>query len=431
MFATLLKRPIAGIWRREYRMFGVFLTRNPFYWTERPLVVFTERIHPFFADNDRYMSNPWKEIQQFGQSLWYDNMSRGFVSGGELQKMIRDLGLRGITSNPSIFEKAIANGHEYDGDIESCIRNGLSTTEIYDRLTTDDIRVAADALRSVYDETDAVDGYVSIEVDPRLASDTEGSLEAARRLWQTIDRPNVMIKIPGTPDGIPAVKALLTEGINVNITLLFGLENYEQVAKAYIEALNERKANGLPINRIASVASFFLSRVDTSVDALLQKHIEHDGAAGSKLEELLGKAAVANAKLAYEKYLEIFHGPEFAELAVAGARPQRCLWASVSTKNPKYSDVMYIEPLIGRDTVTTVPDDTIAAFGDHGTAADTLAQGFPEAHAVIERLKSLGIDTEKVAEELQVDGVRKFEDAFAALAANLDKKRQVIQEAMA
>jgi transaldolase len=377
------------------------------------------------------MSISWKQVEQFGQSLWYDNLGRSFITGGKIHDMIGELGLRGITSNPSIFEKSISGSDEYDEDIERSIRDGLSTYEIYERLTTDDVRSACDVLRPVFDRTGGVDGYVSIEVDPRLASKAQESIDAARRLWKTINRPNVMIKIPGTPECIPAIQQCLTEGININITLLFGIENYTNVAHAYLEALRERKKQGEDISQIASVASFFLSRVDTNVDAKLEAKIAAGNGAATGTANLLGKAAVANAKLAYEKYLKIFHGPEFANLKAVGARPQRCLWASVSTKNPKYSDTMYIDPLIGPETVTTVPDETIEAFSDHGKAANTLSSNTKEAHETIDQLRDIGIDTEQVAVELQIEGVKKFVDAFESLSKNLEKKRHAIEEAIA
>jgi transaldolase len=375
--------------------------------------------------------NPWKQIEQYGQSLWYDNLSRSFISGGKIAGMIEELGLKGITSNPSIFEKSITSSDEYDEDIQSCIKQGMSTNDIYDKLTTDDVRNAADVMRPVFDRTNGVDGYVSIEVDPDLAKKTQETIESARRLWKMVGRPNVMIKIPGTPEGIPAIRQCLSEGININITLLFGIENYTEVAHAFLDALRERKKRGEDITKIASVASFFLSRVDTNVDKKLETKIAAANGEGKEMQSLFGQAANANAKLAYERYLEIFHGAEFAELKAAGARPQRCLWASVSTKNPKYSDVLYIEPLIGPETVTTVPDETIEAFADHGKIANTLAEGMSEAHDVIDRLKRHGIDTEQVADELQVEGVKKFSDAFASLRQNLEKKRHAIEEAIA
>jgi len=375
--------------------------------------------------------NTWKQLEQYGQSLWYDNLSRSFISGGKIARMIDELGLKGITSNPSIFEKSITSSDEYDEDIQSCVREGMATNELYDRLTTDDVRNAADVMRPVFDRTQGIDGYVSLEVDPDLANDTKGTIESARRLWKIVDRPNLMIKIPGTEAGIPAIRQCLSEGININITLLFGIGNYTDVAHAYIDALKERKQRGEDVTKIASVASFFLSRVDTNVDKKLEGLMASANGDSKELQSLMGKAANANAKLAYERYLEIFRGPEFADLQAAGARPQRCLWASVSTKNPKYSDVLYIEPLIGPETVTTVPDETIEAFADHGTAANTLAQGFDEAHNVIDRLKHYGIDTEQVAEELQIDGVKKFSDAFATLRQNLERKRHTIEEAIA
>jgi transaldolase/glucose-6-phosphate isomerase len=283
-------------------------------------------------------------------------------------------------------------------------------------------------MRPVFDRTNGEDGYVSIEVDPRIARRADVTIAAARRLWKTVDRPNVMIKIPGTSECIPAIRTCLTEGININITLLFGIENYTEVAHAYLDSLRARREQGQDITRLASVASFFLSRVDTNVDKKLETKIAAMNGEGHKLKGLLGTAAVANAKLAYERYLEIFHGEPFANFAAAGARPQRCLWASVSTKNPKYSDVMYIEPLIGPETVSTVPDETIEAFEKHGKVANTLAEGMSEAHETIERLLKLGVDTERVADELQVEGVRKFADSFDALAQNLEKKRAQVEE---
>ena len=373
------------------------------------------------------MPNLWKEVERLGQSLWYDNLGRSVISNGTIARMIEELGLRGITSNPSIFEKSINGSDEYDADIEAAIRDGLTTPQIYERLTTDDVRNAADVMRPVFDRTNGVDGYVSIEVEPRLANNTAETIEAARRLWKTVNRPNIMIKIPGTPEGIPASRQCLSEGININITLLFGIDSYTQVAHAYLDALRERKKRGEDISRIASVASFFLSRVDTNVDQKLGTKIAASNGNAGTITPLLGKAAIANAKLAYERYLEIFHGMEFADLHAVGAHPQRCLWASVSTKNPRYSDVMYIEPLIGPDTVSTVPDETIEAFSDHGKAADTLAIGTPEAHETIKQLRKLGINTEIVASELQIEGVKKFVDAFTSLANNLDKKRHAIE----
>jgi transaldolase len=373
------------------------------------------------------MSNAWKEVERLGQSLWYDNLGRSFISSGKIAGMIESLGLRGITSNPSIFEKSINGSDEYDADIETAIRDGLTTSEIYERLTTDDVRSAADVMRPVFDRTNGEDGYVSIEVEPKLANKTGETIEAARRLWKTVNRPNVMIKIPGTPEGIPAIRECLSEGININITLLFGIGNYTDVAHAYLDALRERQKRGEDISHIASVASFFLSRVDTNIDQKVGVKVAEMNGSGDPLRTLLGKAGIANAKLAYERYLEIFRGSEFSALQAAGARPQRCLWASVSTKNPNYNDVMYIEPLIGPETVSTVPDETIAAFADHGKAADTLALGIPEAHATIAELKKIGIDTEQVAAELQIEGVKKFVDAFESLANNLEKKRHAIE----
>lgn len=365
------------------------------------------------------MANPWKSVSVFGQSLWYDNISRSLLSSGRLAKMVDELGVKGVTSNPAIFEKAISAGKEYDKDIRTLIEDGASTHEIYDKLTTDDVRQAADIMHEVFVTTSGEDGYISIEVDPTIAHNAEETIEQARKLWKIVDRQNVMIKIPGTPNSLPAITAAISEGINVNVTLLFGIENYDQVAHAYIAGIKSRLSRGEDVTNIRSVASFFLSRVDSNVDALLQ---------GKGHDHLLGKAAVANAKLAYERYCKIFYGKEFDDLRSAGANVQRCLWASVSTKNPTYNDVMYIEPLISKETVTTVPDDTIAAFSDHGNAADTLTQGLDEAHKIINELRSIGIDTEKVAADLQIDGVKKFEDAFTKLLSVLEVKRAAVSE---
>lgn len=364
--------------------------------------------------------NAWKRLASFGQSLWYDNISRGFIQSGGLQQMIADYDLKGVTSNPAIFEKAISKGSEYDEDIRALIEQGKTTHEIYEKLTTDDIRLACDILYDVYIATGGEDGYVSIEVDPTLAHTTDETLAEARKLWNIVDRPNVMIKIPGTPAGLPAVRAAIAEGINVNVTLLFGIANYTDVAHSYISGLKDGQAKGKDISKVRSVASFFLSRVDTSVDKLLDEH-------GSKHADLKGKAGVANAKLAYERYREIFESKEFAELRQGGANVQRCLWASVSTKNPSYSDVMYIEPLIGPHTVTTVPDDTLSAFSDHGKAESTLGTDIASAHHIIDALRSLGIDTEAVAAELQTDGVKKFEDAFKNLLSVLAEKQKQVE----
>ncbi|HYM20103.1 MAG TPA: transaldolase [Candidatus Kapabacteria bacterium] len=370
------------------------------------------------------MSNPWKSVAVFGQSLWYDNISRSLLTGGRLAAMIDEYNVNGVTSNPAIFEKAISGGKEYDDDIRMLIEDGATTNEIYDKLTTDDVRLAADILYDTFVATNTEDGYVSIEVDPTIANNAAETIVQAKRLWEIVDRPNIMIKIPGTPSGLPAITQTISEGINVNVTLLFGIENYADVARAYIAGINARLERGEDVSRIRSVASFFLSRVDTNVDALLAKK-------GDAYKHLLGKAANANAKLAYERYCKIFYGKEFDTLRAAGANVQRCLWASVSTKNPAYSDTLYIEPLIGKETVTTVPDDTLAAFADHGNAADTLTHELDGAHTAIDELRSIGIDTENVARDLQIDGVKKFEDAFRKLLSVLETKRAAVAETVA
>jgi transaldolase len=374
------------------------------------------------------MTNPLLELKKQGQSVWYDDLNRKLIVSGALKRMVDDDGVSGGTSNPSIFEKAISGTDAYDEHLRRLADEGRELPQIYDELTVTDVGMSADIFRPSYDETQAGDGYASLEVSPLIANDTQASIEAARRLFRALDRPNAMIKIPGTPEGLPAIEQCLADGININITLLFGVENYEQVAWAYISALEKRWAAREPIDRIGSVASFFVSRVDTLVDEKLNQKI---GSASSedereRLRALLGKAAVANAKIAYAKYNEIFSSPRWLVLAEAGAKVQRCLWASTSTKNPEYRDVMYVEPLIGPDTINTMPLSTLEAFREHGVVRLTLEEGIDEAFETIRKLEEAGIDFKAVTDELQVQGVKLFSDSFAKANESIRTKREAL-----
>jgi transaldolase/glucose-6-phosphate isomerase len=373
------------------------------------------------------MSNPLVEVMKTGQSIWYDNIRRAMLVSGDLQKKIYEDDLRGVTSNPTIFEKAITGSTDYDEQMRSLITAGKSVKEIYEALVLDDIGNAADILKPVYDKTDGVDGYISLEVNPRLAYDTAGTIEEADRLFKTLGRKNVMIKIPAAQEGLPAIEEAIYRGINVNVTMIFSIENYEQVAEAFIKGLERRDAEGKPVDHIASVASFFVSRVDSMIDTDLEFRARH--AAGEEkaaLESLCGKAALANAKLAYARFKEIFYGERFAALKAKGAQVQRQLWASTGTKNPKYSDVLYLDNMIGPDTVNTVPPATYTAFRDHGKVALTLEQGLPECREVISKLGAIGIDLKEVTAKLQSDGLSSFVGSFDTLVESIESKRDAL-----
>jgi transaldolase / glucose-6-phosphate isomerase len=372
------------------------------------------------------VANPLLQLIDHGQSYWLDNLSRTMIRNGDLERRVTEQGLRGITSNPTIFDSAITKGNEYDEQIAQLVAAGRSVPEIYDELTVRDVRDACDILRRVYDGSGGADGFVSLEVSPYLAHDAEGSLREAKRLFAAVDRPNVLIKIPGTPLGVGTIEEALFEGININITLLFSIQSYEAVAHAYIRALERRAAAGKPIETVASVASFFLSRIDVLVDRLLAHRVRESGPSdnGFRPELLFGAAAIANAKLAYQCFKRIFTGERWAPLASCGARPQRVLWASTSTKDPLYSDVRYVEPLIGAHTVNTMPDKTVAAFGDHGIVADTLERGLDESRQVMEDLRSLGIDLDRVTWQLLNDGIQKFIEPYDDLMTTLAEKRR-------
>jgi transaldolase len=374
------------------------------------------------------VTNPLLELKSYGQSVWYDNLNRELLDSGRLQRMVDDDGVSGGTSNPSIFEKAVGGGEYYDADIQRLAGEARDIAAISDELTITDVQRSADVFRPAYERTSAVDGYASLEVSPELAYDTEGTVTAAHRLFGALQRPNVMIKIPGTAEGLPAVERCLSEGININITLLFGVENYERVAWAYIGALEKRLAANEPIDRIASVASFFVSRVDTLIDEKLGAKIESapSEADRERLTSLLGKAAIANAKIAYAKYKEIFSSPCWKVLEAAGARPQRCLWASTSTKNPEYRDVMYVEQLIGPHTVNTLPQSSLDAFREHGAVTPTLESDVEGALETIRRLEEAGIGFRAATDELQVQGVKLFAESFDKAKATIQQKRETL-----
>jgi transaldolase/glucose-6-phosphate isomerase len=356
------------------------------------------------------------QLADLGQAIWLDYIRRSFITSGDLQALI-DEGLRGITSNPTIFEKAIAGSADYDQDLRRLVDQARSVEEIYEALTLDDIRRAADLLHQVYEQTGGADGYVSLEVNPTLAYDTEGTIAEARRLFATLDRPNVMIKVPATPAGIPAIGTLIGEGVNVNVTLMFSLAHYEAVAEAYIAGLGKLAASGGDLSKVASVASFFVSRVDTAVDSALK------AIGTSEALALQGKIAIANARMAYARFRQKFSGDRWDRLAAQGARVQRPLWASTSTKNPLYPDTLYVDNLIGPDTVNTVPPATLNAFRDHGTVAPTLEAGLGEAHAQLARLAEVGVDLSVITQNLQDEGVTKFAQSFEALMASIADKR--------
>jgi len=356
------------------------------------------------------------QLADLGQAVWLDYIHRTFIASGELQALIEE-GISGVTSNPTIFEKAIAGSTDYDQDLLELVAEGQSVEEIYEALVLEDIGRAADLLRPVHERSGGVDGYVSIEVNPALAEDTEGTIAEARRLFGALGRPNVMIKVPATPAGIPAIETLIGEGINVNVTLIFSLAHYEAAAQAYIAGLERLATAGGKLGRVASVASFFVSRVDTAVDRALE-------AMGSpEAMALRGKIAIANAKMAYARFREIFRGERWERLAALGGRVQRPLWASTSTKNPLYPDTLYVDSLIGPDTVNTVPPATLNAFRDHGTVALTLEEGLDEASGQLARLAELGVDLEAISRELQQDGVARFARSFEALMASIAEKR--------
>ena len=366
--------------------------------------------------------NPLEKLSTFGQSPWLDDLRRSLVTEGGLQSLIDD-GLRGLTSNPAIFEAAIAKSSDYDDAIRQLAQDGKSVEEIYRILTVEDVQGACDLFRPLYDETGGADGFVSYEVSPKLANDTDGTIQEARELWGVIDRPNVMIKVPATQEGLPAIRQLISEGINVNVTLIFGLPRYKLVAQAYIDGLQDRLAQGGSVDQVASVASFFLSRVDSLLDPKLEAIQQEGGERGEHAGRILGEVAVASAKMAYVAYGEIFGGDDFAKLAAEGAKPQRLLWASTSTKNPSYSEDKYVQPLIGDPTVNTMAQKTLDYYRESGKPAETLGQGTDQADKALGTLESLGISIDEATQQLEDEGVEKFVTPFGSLMDTLAKAR--------
>jgi len=368
--------------------------------------------------------NPLIELEAMGQSVWLDNLTRAAIRGGGLARLVADDGLSGVTSNPTIFQKAMTSGTDYDAQIQELTVAGKDASEIYEALAITDIRGAADILRPVFDRTQGTDGFVSLEVSPHLASDTQGTIEEAVRLWKAVGRPNIYIKIPGTQAGVPAIEACLARGVNINITLLFAVDAHRQVIEAYWRALETRLAAGQPLNNVASVASYFLSRIDVKVDKVLDEMVAK-GQNVAEAKAVRARTAVANAKLAYAMWQEMHASERWRKLERAGARVQKTLWASTSTKDPSLSDVKYVEALIGPHTVNTLPDETIAAFRDHGRVAATLEQNLPDERSALERLARLGIDLDRVTDELVEEAIDKFVKPFDALLETLEAKRQV------
>ncbi len=364
--------------------------------------------------------NRIKQISSLGQAIWLDYISRDLVRSGQLAELV-DEGITGVTSNPTIFQKAIAGSDVYDDDIRQLAREGRNAVEIYEAIAVEDVGEAADVLRPVYNETHGRDGFVSIEVSPKLAHDTEGTIAEARRLFTTLNRPNVMIKVPATDAGLPAITKLIGQGINVNVTLIFANHMYERVMQAYVDGLHKLRESDRPLGLVSSVASFFVSRVDTLTDDVLKHRIEKGE---THLEELYGLAAVANAKIAYEKYKQVFESDSFEALRSAGARVQRPLWASTSTKNPAYPDTMYVDPLIGVNTVNTVPPETLDAIRDHAVTAQTIDDNLEQAHKTMEQLAGIEVDMDWVTGCLLEEGVNKFDASFDQLLADVEAKRQ-------
>ena len=380
------------------------------------------------------MANALKQLEDLGQSVWYDNISRGLVTSGDLRRLV-DEGLLGMTSNPTIFDKAISGSADYDGQLREIFAKspGASTADIIQSLMVKDIQMAADVLKTAYDRTRGADGYVSVEVTPTKARDTAATIAEVRELANRIGRKNVMVKIPATKEGLPAITAAISEGYNINVTLIFSVQRYREVAGAYIAGLEARAQAGKPVSGIASVASIFVSRIDTLVDDLLGKKIAgmSDPAAVSRLKGLAGKVAVANTKLVYMAFKEIFTGPRFAPLRAKGAAVQRPLWASTGTKNPAYSDLLYVETLVGPDTVNTVPPATYAAILDHLRPAPTVESDLEGANRVLRDLAAAGIDIDAVTDKLEVDGVASFEKSFDGLNRFLQQKKSRSAEALA
>lgn len=360
--------------------------------------------------------NPVKNIHDLGQSIWLDFFDREVMNNGDLQKLIDEDGLSGITSNPSIFEKAVSSSGDYDDDIRKLSAEGKSNEDIFFGFAVSDIKQAADILKPIYDETKGRDGFVSLEVSPLLANDTEGTIQQARQLWKEVGRKNVMIKIPGTAEGLPAIRKCISEGININITLLFGLERYKEITNAYLSGLEDRAKANQPVDHVASVASFFLSRIDVMTDPILKE---------KKLDKLVGEVAIASAKVAYHIYKDVFEGERFKKLARLGAETQKVLWASTSVKDPSFSDVKYVEALIGPDTINTLPLETIEAFRNHGVAKDHLENDLLGAKRILEQLENNQISLFDITQKLEEEGIQKFNKAYDQLLSAIDEKKKM------
>ena len=364
-------------------------------------------------------NNPLRKVGILGQSIWFDYIRRDLIVSGDLGRLIENDWLRGMTSNPSIFEKAIAGSHDYDEEIRALVLEGKDVNTIYETLSQRDVRSAADEFQPVYKKTKGKDGYVSLEVNPHLAHDTRGTLEEAHRLWAALNRPNILIKIPATLEGLPVIEQLISEGINVNVTLLFGIPRYQQVVKAYLAGLEGQSNHGQSIKTTASVASFFISRIDTMVDPMLEKIMTKGGKEAELAKTLHGQIAIASAKKAYQIYKENFGSERFKKLQNKGARTQRLLWASTSTKNLEYSDVKYVESLIGADTINTLPVETMDAYRNHGEPAARIEQEIGDACRMLEQLPELSIDIDKVTQQLEDEGIEKFNQSFDKLMETL------------
>ena len=370
------------------------------------------------------VTNKLEAVKALGQALWLDYIRKDLISSGELQKLIIEDGISGITSNPAIFQQAISGSEFYDEEIAKLVQEGLSEKNIYERLSQQDVQAAADLLFPVYQQTNCKDGFVSLEVNPHFANSLEKTLTEARNLWKSLDRPNVLIKIPATEVGLRSIKTLISEGININVTLLFSLARYREVAEAYIEGIEKRLAQGKSVAGIFSVASFFISRIDAMVDPMLEEIIVKGGEAAQLAERILGKVAIASAKMAYQSYEEIFANAAFQQLAQQGANKQRLLWASTGTKNPAYKDVKYLEALIGPETINTLPMSTLEAFYQHGSAKLTLAEDLGEATRILQSLQVLGIDLAEITRKLENEGIEKFNKPFDELMTALAKRRK-------
>jgi transaldolase len=366
-------------------------------------------------------TNPLKKLGELGQSIWLDYIKRDMLKNGKLKKLITEDGLRGMTSNPSIFEKAIAESHDYDDEIKKLTNAGADVNKIYEALTQKDVGDAAEEFLHLYNEVNGNDGYVSLEVNPHLAHDTDGTIKEARRFWKAVNRPNILIKVPATKEGLVAIKQLISEGINVNVTLLFGIPRYQEVVEAYLSGLEERVAQGKPVENIASVASFFLSRIDALIDPLLEKILVENNEKSKLAKQLHGQCAIDSAKIAYQISKEIYSSERFKKLAAKGARAQRLLWASTSTKNPDYSDIKYVEAVIAPDTVNTLPMETLDDYRDHGDPQVRIEQDIDDSETAFKKLSELHIDIDNLTQQLEDEGVDKFSEAYDKLIATLKK----------